>query len=148
MMTDTTIFTINLVSNVSMELLPTNTMARLTTILPQKIELFVGEWEVAMLEASWPAKVENIKNAAFTISRFDVVTNRTTRPQHNQSIADGFYRTIDSIMRSFLDETYVNQCDNGVSIDPPPPQSVSWQVDPVTEKLPETSRSIFALVRI
>ena len=133
-MSDTTTFTINIVSNASMEFYPTNTMAQFTTLLPQKIELYGGEWEVALLvEASWPAKVKNITNAAFTVSRFDAVTNRITRPQHNQSIPDGFYPTIDSIMKKLLDEIYVNQRDDDVSIDPP--QSVSWQVDPVTEKL-------------
>ena len=134
MMSDTTTFTINLVSNASMELFP-KTMARFTTLLPQKIELFGGEWEVALLEASWPAKVKNITNAAFTVSRFDAVTNRITRPQHNQSIPDGFHPTIDSIMKELLDEIYVNQRDHDVSIDPPLPQSVSSQIDPVTAKL-------------
>ena len=135
MMSDTTTFTINLVANASMELFPTNTMARFTTLLPQKIELFGGEWEFALLEASWPAKVKNITNAAFTVSRFDAVTYRITWPQHNQSLPECFFPTIDSIMKKLLDEIYVNQRDHDVSIDPPPPQSVSWQVDPVTEKL-------------
>ena len=134
MISDTTTFTINLVSNASMQLCPTNSMAWLITLLPQMIELFGGEWEVALLEAPWPANVKNVTNAAFTISRFDAVTTRTTRPQHNQSIPDGFYPTIDSIMIIFLDELYVNHRDHDVSIDPPP-QSVSWQVDPITEKL-------------
>ena len=83
-MSDTTTFTINLVSNAFMELIQTHTMARFTTLLPQKIELFGGEWEVALLEASWPAKVKKITNAAFTISRFDADTNKTTRLHHNQ----------------------------------------------------------------
>ena len=136
MMSDRTTFTINLVSNTSMELFRTNTMARFTTILPQKIELFGGKWEVALLEAAWPDKVKNITNAAFTVSRFDAVTNRKTKPQHNQSKPDYFSPTIDSIMKKLLNETYVNQRDHDVSIDPlPPPHSVSWQVDPVTEKL-------------
>ena len=110
-------------------------MARLTTLLPQKVELFGGEWEVALLEVSWPAKLENITKEAFTTSRFDAVTNRTTRPQHNQPMPDGFYPTIDSIMVKLLDKIYVSQRDHDVSIDPPPPQSASWQVDPITEKL-------------
>ena len=109
-------------------------MARFTNLLPQKIDLFGGEGEVALLEASWPAKVLNITKAAFTISRLDAVRNRTTRPKHNQSIPDGFYPTIDSIMKKLLDRIYVNQRDHDVCIDPPR-QSVSWQVDPVTEKL-------------
>ena len=82
-------------------------MTRFTILLPQKVELFGGEWEVALLESSWPAKVKNITNAAFTISRFDAVTNRTIRPQHSQSIPDGFYATIDSIVKKLLDEVYV-----------------------------------------
>ena len=87
-----------------MQLFETNTMARFTTLLPQMIELIGGDWDVALLEESWPTKVKNITNAALTISRFDDVTNKTTRPKHNQSIPDGFYPTIDSIMKKMLDE--------------------------------------------
>ena len=48
-------FTTNLVSNASMDVFPANTMARLTTLLPNKVEL-TGDWEVALLEVSWPEK--------------------------------------------------------------------------------------------
>ena len=69
-------FTINLISNASMQVFPANTMAQFTTLLPHRIEL-AGDWEVAILEASWPAKVKNITNAAYTLSCFDKETNKT-----------------------------------------------------------------------
>lgn len=115
-------FIINLVSNASMQVFPTNTMARFTTLLPQKIEL-TGEWEVAVLEVSWPAKVKNITNASFTLSRFD--NNTPSRPMHNQTIPEGYYPTIDTLVEKLLKTVYQKN-ENF---------PVSWKIDPVSEKL-------------
>ena len=119
-------FTINLVSNASMQLFPTNTMARFTTLLPQKMEL-LGDWEVAVLEVSWPAKVKNITNSSFAISRFDAAS-RPTRPNHNQTIPDGYYPTIDTLMTKLMQTIYQDaRIETGLP--------VSWEVDTVTQKL-------------
>ena len=118
-------FTINLVSNASMNVFPTNTMARFTTLLPNKVEL-TGDWEVALLEVSWPGKVKNITNASFTISRFDNA-NRPLRPEHNQTIPAGFYPTVDTLLTKLFKTIYEHgEYDN---------IPVSWKVDPVSEKL-------------
>ena len=81
-------FTINLVTNASMDVFPADTMAQFTTLLPNNLEL-TGDWEVALLEVSLPGKVKNITNASFTISRFDNA-NRPLRPEHNQIIPEVF----------------------------------------------------------
>ena len=73
-------FTINLVSTASMQVFAKNTMAQFTTLLPHRIEL-AGDWEVALLEASWPAKVKNITSAAFTLSCVD--KKRTDQQDRN-----------------------------------------------------------------
>ena len=39
-----------------MNVFPANTMAQFT-LLPNKVEL-TGDWEVALLEVSWPGKVK------------------------------------------------------------------------------------------
>ena len=57
-------FTINLVSNSSMQTFSTNTLASFTTLLPHPIELprQHGTWQVSLLEISWPARVKNVTN--------------------------------------------------------------------------------------
>ena len=118
-------FTFNLVSNASMDVFPANTMARLATLLPNKIEL-TGDWEVALLQVSWPGKVKNITKSSFTISRFDKA-NRTLRPKHNQTIPAGFYPTVGSLMTKLFKTIYEHgEYDN---------IPVSWKADPVSKKL-------------
>ena len=108
-----------------MDVFPANTMARFTTSLPNKVEL-TGDWEVALLEVSWPGKVKNITNASFTSSRFDNA-NRPLRPEHNQTIPAGFYPTVDTVMTKMFKKIYEHgEYDN---------LPVSWKVDPVSEKL-------------
>ena len=108
-----------------MEVFPSNIMARFTTLLPNKNEL-TGDWEVALLEVSWPGKVKNITNASFTISRFDIA-NRPLKPEHNQIIPAGFYPTVDTVMTNLFKTIYEHgEYDN---------IPVSWKVDPVREKL-------------
>jgi len=54
-------FTISLPSNSSMDVYPNNTMSQFTTKLSEFIEFDV-KWEVGLLEASFPGKVENVFN--------------------------------------------------------------------------------------
>ena len=117
-------FTINLVSNASMDVFAANTIARFTTSLPNKNEL-TRDWEVALLEVSWPGKVKNITNASFTISRFDNA-KRPLRPEHNQTIPAGFYPMVVTLMTKLFRTIY----EHGEYNIP-----VSWKVDPVSEKL-------------
>ena len=119
-------FTINLVSNASMQVFAENTMAEFTTLLPHRIELAAGDWEVALLEASWPVKVKNITSASFTFSQFDKTTKTPTRPQHNQTIPDGYYPNVDILMTKLLQTVYKRNDQN---------YPVSWKVDLVSEKI-------------
>ena len=82
-------FTINLISNASMQVFPANTLAQFTTLLPHRIEL-AGDWEVAILEVSWPAKVKNITSAAFTLSCFA----KSQRDQQDRNIMERYQTAI------------------------------------------------------
>lgn len=55
---------IEVVSNASPDVYPNNTMASFTNFLPDQIELD-GEWEVGLLEISYPAMYYNITNGKF-----------------------------------------------------------------------------------
>ena len=108
-----------------MQVFPANTMAQFTTLLPHRIEL-AGDWEVAILEASWPAKVKNITSAAFTLSCFDKKSKRPTRPKHNGTIPDGYYPNVDILMTKLIQSVYQRNDTNF---------PVSWKVDPVSGKI-------------
>ena len=66
-------FTVNLVSNSSMSIFSKNTLANFTTLLPNPIELprsdgrTNGSWQVALLEISWPAKVQNVSQGVIKV---------------------------------------------------------------------------------
>ena len=55
-------FSINLISNSSTYTYPGNTMSSFTNFLPRSIDLNkkFGQWQVALVEISWPAKFKNV----------------------------------------------------------------------------------------
>ena len=91
----------------------------------QKFEL-TGDWEVALLEVTWPGKVKNITNASFPTSRFDNA-NRPWTPEHNETIPAGFYPTVDTLMTKLIKTIYEHDEYDNIPD--------SWKVDPVSEKL-------------
>ena len=58
--------TLNLISNASMETFPGNKLSMFTTLLPTPITLS-GDWQVALLEISWPALVCNVTEGKVTV---------------------------------------------------------------------------------
>ena len=85
-----------------------------------------GDWEVALLEVSWPGRVKNITSASFTAGRFDNAS-RPLRPELNQTIPAVFYPTVDTLMIKLFKTIYEHgEYDN---------IPVSWKVDPVSKKL-------------
>ena len=60
--------TLNLYSNASMETFPGNTLSNFNTLLPTPMTL-VGDWQVALLEISWPAGVRNVTEGKITVSK-------------------------------------------------------------------------------
>ena len=61
-------FTLNLISNASMETFPGNKLSSFTTLLPEPFSL-AGEWQVALVEISWPAMVQNVTDGQITVSK-------------------------------------------------------------------------------
>ena len=51
--------TLNLIANAPMETFPGHKLSNFKTLLPTPVTLS-GEWQVALLEISWPAMVRNI----------------------------------------------------------------------------------------
>ena len=60
--------TLNLISNASLETFPGNRLSKFTTLLPTPMTL-VGDWQVALLEFSWPAMVRNVTEGKYTVSK-------------------------------------------------------------------------------
>ena len=53
------LFTIELVSNLSAQLFPHNTLSSFTNFLPEQMKL-EGQWEVAISEISYPSMYQNV----------------------------------------------------------------------------------------
>ena len=60
--------TMNLISNASMETFPGNKLSSFTTLLPTPMTLS-GDWQVALLEISWPVLVSNVTEGKITVSK-------------------------------------------------------------------------------
>ena len=58
-------FTLNLISNASMETFPGNKLSSFTTLLPTPVTLS-ADWQVALQEISWPAMVRNVTEGQIT----------------------------------------------------------------------------------
>ena len=61
-------FTLNLISNASMETFPGNRLSSFTTLLSEPFNL-PGEWQVALVELSWPAMIRNVTEGQITVSK-------------------------------------------------------------------------------
>ena len=57
-------YIVELVSSASFNVYPDNSLASFTNFLPDQLE-FEGEWEVALLEISYPAVYKNVSNGTF-----------------------------------------------------------------------------------
>ena len=60
--------TLNLISNASMETFPGNKLSSFKTLLPTHM-ILSGDWQVALLDISWPALVCNVTEGKITVSK-------------------------------------------------------------------------------
>ena len=72
-------FTLNLISIASMEKLLGNKLSSFTTLLPTPV-ILSGDWQVALLEISWPAMVRKITEGQITASK--IVPRPKSPPPH------------------------------------------------------------------
>ena len=146
-------FTINLVSKASMSTFPDNTHANFTTLLPHPIQL-MGDWEVAIVEMSWPSLVQNVLQGNFSYQfincqeedarppprhrRPGMVTMYTPNKSLGESFAPpaveiikhGIYSSIDLIMDSICKQVFRNKLASSSKQFP-----ISWKIDAQTQTL-------------
>lgn len=88
-------FYMTLPNNASMLIYPTNTIANYKTCLPKTIELN-GEWEVALVEFTYPKNFHNVleEECYIDISSNDLMENNITRCY----ITTGYYSSVQELL--------------------------------------------------
>ena len=71
-------FIVELVSNASSSVYPDNTLASFTNFLPEQLYLD-GDWEVALLEITYPALYNNITEGNFLVRTTEKYFQKTQR---------------------------------------------------------------------
>ena len=87
-------FTVELVSNVSFDCYPNNTLSSFINFLPEHFNL-EGEWEVALTELSYPSLYQSITDGKFFY--LDAATP-DTKPSDYYTIDAGLYPSISDIV--------------------------------------------------
>ena len=87
-------FTIEFVSNASGELFPNNTLSSFTNFLPEQVNL-EGQWEVSILEISYPSMYQNITEGKFKF--FDEKNSKSTS---TYNLEPGLYTSITDIVEA------------------------------------------------
>ena len=88
-------FTVELVSNASIDCYPNNTLSSITNFLPEQINL-KGEWEVAITELSYPSLYQNITDGKFF---YLVAATPDTQPSDYYTINAGLNPSISDIVK-------------------------------------------------
>ena len=141
-------FIVELVSNASSSIYPDNTLASFTNFLPEQLYLD-GDWEVALLEITYPALYNNITEGKFWYvpqrSTSKKSNNEETREASNESyesvtILPGMYLSLDEIFQSMNDALRLR---NRQSVE------LKWKVDSITrhceiELASDKSQLVFA----
>lgn len=151
-------FTINLISNASMETYPGNTLSCFTTLLPTPFTL-PGEWQVALAEIAWPLVVQNVTIGEFSVAKKLAAPDRSekrperrpprpgtismvvpaafgtksrTPPKYTapniRFLKPGCYPSIDCILSAILKSATGKKVEGDGKL-------LTWKVDPVTRKL-------------
>ena len=141
-------FIVELVSNASSSIYPDNTLASFTNFPPEQLYLD-GDWEVALLEITYPALYNNITEGKFWYvpqrSTSKKSNNEETREALNESyesvtILPGMYLSLDEIFQSMNDALRLR---NRQSVE------LKWKVDSITrhceiELASDKSQLVFA----
>ena len=136
-----------------MSTFPDNTLANFTTLLPHPIQL-MGDWEVAIVEMSWPSLVQNVFQGKFSYQfincqeedarppprhrRPGMVTmyapnkslGESFAPPAVENIKHGIYSSIDLIMDSICKQVFRNKLASSSKQFP-----ISWKIDAQTQTL-------------
>ena len=87
-------FTIELVSNASLQHFPSNTLSSFTNFLPEQVNLD-GQWEVAISEFSYPSLYQNVTEGKFMF--YDEKLSKTTKAYY---LEPGLYSSITDIVEA------------------------------------------------
>ena len=87
-------FTIEFVSNSSLQLFPNNTLSSFTNFLPEQLNLD-GQWEVAISEISYPSMYQNVTERKFMF--YDEKLSETTEAYY---LEPGLYSSITDIVEA------------------------------------------------
>lgn len=99
---------VELVSSASYNIFPNNTLSSFTNFLPDQLN-FEGEWEVALLEITYPSMYNNVTYGSFWYSKVDNKKSNDfntviVKDLNMFTIESGHYKTLESIVRS-IDES-------------------------------------------
>ena len=149
--------TLNLISNASMETFPGNKLSSFTTLLPTPMTLS-GDWQVALLEISWPALVCNVTEGKITVSKSVSSPKLPVHPSNQnfpsgrpgivsmstpevRYIKAGCYSSIDDIMDAILKSATGKSKEKILSPNiqqnkdaPSQSTNISWKVDEATQE--------------
>ena len=87
-------FTIELVSNASLQLFPNNTLSSFTNFLPEQV-ILDRQWEVAISEISYPSMYQNVTEGKFM--SYDEKLSKTTEAYY---LEPGLYSSIPDIVEA------------------------------------------------
>ena len=92
-------FTIDIISNASMEVIGENTMAKFRNQLAQPLVL-AGEWQVALSSISFPSNINNVNSNMLVVyknsgAELDASVNRSG---HHRKIGKDIYSSLDQLM--------------------------------------------------
>ena len=105
-------FTIDLISNASMEIFGENTMANFRNQLAQPLML-EGEWQVALSSISFPSNINNVNSNLLVVyvnsgAELDASNNRSG---HLRKIRKGIYTSLDQLMDELRRTAHLKQFD-------------------------------------
>ena len=92
-------FTIDLISNATMEVFGENTMAKFSNKLAQPL-ILDGEWQVALSSISFQSNINNVNSKSLVVykisgAELDASSNRSG---HLRKICKGIYSSLDQLM--------------------------------------------------
>ena len=105
-------FTIDLISNASMEIFSKNTMANFRNQLAQPL-MSEGEWQVAFSSISFPSNINNVNSNLLVVyvysgAELDAPNNRSG---HLRKIRKGIYTSLDQLMDELRRIAHLKQFD-------------------------------------
>ena len=125
-----------MVSTASAEVYPQNTLSAFTNCLPEQLNL-EGDWEVALLEISYPSLINNLTKGNFWYihknEKYPKTNHYVTQIELNQfiscTIEPGLYQSTDQILIAVNENLKKNWEGNKNNF------NLSWSVNQITRKI-------------